>query len=439
MDPKKIIKSATARLSERMPDYDLFRAYYKGEHRLAFSTQGFTNAFWNVFRRFADNLCGNVVDAVVDRAEVLGFAVEDGNEELASTAWQIWQANRMDVRGSQVLIEALRCGDAYVLVWPGEDGTPQIFPQQANLVTVEYDQDNPGRVLWAVKRWMDQATKKIRVNIYWPDRIEKFVLDGSVPKPFAPDGGESVVRNQWGVVPIFHFSTNADIGQFGTSELKNVLPLQDALNKSIVDMLVGSETHALPQRWVTGLEIETDPTTGKVRSPFTAGVDKIWAAESPDAKFGQFSAADLGQMVAVSDMFRLSVARVSRTPLHYLTPLNGDFPSGEALRTAEAPFVKKVKRYTGAFGNVWEDAMKLALRISGTQDAPRLSTQWTDPSPVSEKEKLDTLTTKQGLGVPTSQLLSEAGYGEADVKRMLAEKAAERDAASARFDSGFAT
>jgi Phage portal protein, SPP1 Gp6-like len=436
--PKDIIKTASGRLSERSLNYKLFRDYYEGNHRLAFSTESFRTAFWRVFREFCDNLCGNVVDAVVDRAEVLGFTVEEGDETLPKTAWEIWQRNRMDVRGVQVLIEALRCGDAYVLVWPGEDNSPMLYPQQADICTVEYDAENPGNVLWAVKRWQDPATKKVRVNIYHPDRIEKFLIDGQTPKPYAPAGENSVLPNPYGVVPVFHFSTNADIGQFGKSELKNVIPLQDALNKSIIDMLVGSETHALPQRWVTGLDLEVDPTTGKVKAPFTAGVDKVWAIESPDAKFGQFDAADLAQLVTVSDMFRLSVARVSRTPLHYLTPHKGDFPSGEALRTAETPFVKKVKRYTAAFGNVWEDVMKLALRIQGGVDSLRLSTQWSDPAAESPKEKLDALTTKQGLGVSNRQLLIEAGYGETDVERIMEEKAAERDASTSQFNAGFA-
>ena len=57
------------------------------------------------------------------------------------------------------------------------------------------------------------------------------------------------------MVPVVPFP-NLGEGSFGMSELRDVVPLQDALNKTLLDMLVGSESQALPQRYALGLEIE---------------------------------------------------------------------------------------------------------------------------------------------------------------------------------------
>ena len=67
LDPTQ---SALASLHVRAPDYALYRAYYDGQHRLAFATDKFRDAFGTILRSFADNLCPTVVDAVADRLEV---------------------------------------------------------------------------------------------------------------------------------------------------------------------------------------------------------------------------------------------------------------------------------------------------------------------------------------------------------------------------------
>jgi hypothetical protein len=61
-----------------------------------------------------------------------------------------------------------------------------------------------------------------------------------------------VVPNPYGVVPVFHFANNADLGMTGRSELEAAMPVQDGLNKSVLDMLVAMEFSAYRQRWAAG-------------------------------------------------------------------------------------------------------------------------------------------------------------------------------------------
>ncbi len=218
-------------------------------------------------------------------------------------------------------------------------------------------------------------------------------------------------------MPVFHFANNAGLGKFGKSELADVIPLQDALNKSITDMLVAMEYVALPQRWATGLEVDIDPIPGKPRVPFTPGVERIWTVGDENVRFGQFDAANLQQFLGVSNDFRAEIARVSGTPFHYLMLEQGAWPSGEAMKTAEARFLAKVQDRMASFGNSWEDVMRLALRMKGLGEG-RLSTQWKDPAPKSEKEHVDSLLVKQQLGVPQEQLWREAGYSDEDIEAM---------------------
>ena len=49
----------------------------------------------------------------------------------------------------------------------------------------------------------------------------------------------------------------------------------------------------------------------------------------------------------------------------------------------------------------------------------RLITEWEDPAPMAEKEILENILLKKQIGLPVSDALLEAGYGAADVKRMV--------------------
>src|SRR5215510_2262028 len=65
-------------------------AYYNGDHPLQFATSKFKEAFGNLFAAFADNWCEIVVDAPVERLQIVGFRV-GGNVAASDEAWKVWQ------------------------------------------------------------------------------------------------------------------------------------------------------------------------------------------------------------------------------------------------------------------------------------------------------------------------------------------------------------
>jgi len=446
------LKWALDDLRARQLDYALAADYYYGRHRLAFATNKFRSAFGSLLKAFADNLCPIVVDTVADRLQVSGFTTEDANPAVAQAATDIWRANRMDRRSGEVHTEALRAGDAYVIVWPDAAGLPRLYPQAAHQCTVYYDAEAPGLIVKAAKLWRDERQKIWRLTLYYPERIEKYATrpaDGSAAlsgaelpsaagafQPHAVPGEAWPLPNPYGRVPVCHFANNAPTNAFGRSELADVIPLQDGLNKSQADMLVAMEFVALPQRWVTGLEVDIDEATGLPKAPFVPGVDRVWAVGAPDARFGQFEGANLEQFVRVQEAFRVEIARISRTPLHHLMPSVAAFPSGEAMKTAEQPLLAKVKDRQVAWGNVWEDALSLALTMAG-QAGPRLACNWQDPSPRNEQAFIELLLLKKQIGVSDEQLLREAGYTAEQIAAFAAERQVAADALGTQLLTAF--
>lgn len=439
------LKSFLDVIRARQLDYALATDYYYGRHRLAFATEKFRNAFGTLLKAFSDNLCAVIVDTVADRLQVTGFASEDGAASVSEAADVIWRLNRMDRRSGETHIEALRAGDAYLIVWPDANGAPRLYPQAGHLCAVEYADEMPGEIIRAAKCWQD-SLKRWRMNLYYPDRIEKYATEPAtsadfpsgigVFKPFNLDGEAWPLLNPYEQVPIFHFANNASTGSLGRSELADVIPLQDGLNKSVTDMLVAMEFVALPQRWITGLEVENDELTGQPKALFVPGADRIWNVAAPDARFGQFDSANLGMFVTVQEAFRVELARVSRTPLHHLMPTASSFPSGEAMKTAEQPLLAKIKDRELAWGNVWEDVMQFALQINGVQ-TESLICNWRDPAPRNERDQAETLLLKQQLGVSDAQLLREAGYTEEQIVAFAVERAAQPAALGTQLLTAF--
>jgi len=469
----KTIEQAITNLRLNSERYAKAERYYNGQHDLAFATEKFQNTFGTLFREFALNLCPVICDAIRDKLRVTGFSLESGgsvssphvsNGSLGgerslpygratdtratdTDTRRIWQSNRMGVRAGEIHKEAFICGEAYMMVWPNEHGAATFYPNKAANMFVAMDESAPGQIAWAAKVWRT-ADKHVRLNLFYPDRIEKYIsrkeAEGALPDadgfvPFAEMGrrGErekgrrrdtggspsfpispSVIPNPYGVVPVFHFANNADLGAGGRSELESAMPVQDGLNKSVLDMLVAMEFAAYRQRWAAGIEIEYD-ADGKPIAPFKAGIENLWISDKPEARFGDFEATELEQFLKVKDSFRVDMASVTGTPLHYFLQHSGDFPSGESLKKAEMRFLAKVRDRQESFGQVWADAMAFALMIEGKGSDTRLITEWEDPAPMAEREFLENILLKKQIGLPVEQALLEAGYGAADVKSMV--------------------
>lgn len=440
--------------SGRIDDYRLYSEYYEGCHTLAFATQKFRNTFGSTFKEFAENACSAVVDSLTDRLSVTGFKTTEAKvvtedvatgpsiegspqarikkvtvqDELGQKVLDIWDRNRMDLKSNEVHEESLTTGDSYVIVWPNKEGKAEVFPQKALQCCIEYESEDSTKTVRAAKVWWDTQATRWRVNVYLPDVILKYAQRNTQEQLAEKDKSFSLiarVQNSFGKVPMFHFP-NKRVRKYGVSELRDVVPLQNALNKAVMDMLIAMEFASFKQRYIIGLEVEIDEVTGQPVDPTyrNYGVERLLAIPDTEAKVGQFDATDLSQFLRVQEKFWASIARVSGTPLHYFFITQGDFPSGEAMKSAEARFVKKITDRQTAFGNVWEDAMLFALQVENEGTVAEdlgIDTLWVDAAPKSEAELADTAVKKKAVGVSRSQILKEMGYDDETVYRMLEE------------------
>lgn len=415
-------------LSDRRSATAIFDSYYEGDHNLTFATSKFRRAFGDLFQSFADNWTDLVVDAAEERLDVEGFRVGD-SVDADQDAWALWQRDHLDAMSQQGHLEALIHGEASVLVWQ-EAGQARLTVEHPDQMIVVSDPGDLTRRTAALKAWEDEWGFA-NVTLYLPESIFKWRRPVRSVTGLAMAGQDWEERegdnddgwplaNPLGVVPVVPLVNRPRLLKPGRSEIKNVIPVQDAVNKIISDMLVASEFQAFRQRWATGLElprvVDEDGNEMEVPDVFQHAIDRLWTSEDPETTFGEFGQTDLEPFVKAVELLVQHIASQTRTPPHYFY-LSGNFPSGESIKSAETGLVAKVRRKQRFFGEAWEEAIRLAFAVEGTQVAVPIETIWADPESRTEAEHIDAVVKRAALGVPQEQLWEDAGYSPSQVQR----------------------
>lgn len=446
-----------AKMDRRNLLVGLYEDYFEGRHKLTFATSQFREAFGSMLTAISDNWIPLVIGASVERLDVQGFHF-GGNAEGDKDAWEIWQRNGLDADAPLGFAESCKHGESYLLVWPEDTkrGTIGQFFSRPSGTEVKITLEHPSQFIVeraagdrrtlaaAFKRWIE-PDGTIMGTLYLPDATYRFERDDNTP--WRPRRGvEHKSRNRLGRVPAVplvndpqmigsnppfsilsapHYAPNVCVG-LGRSDMADIISTIDQINKLLCDMMVASEVSAFKQRWVTGLEVPTDPDTGESVEPFKAAVDRLWVAPPDEdgqnnARFGEFSATDLSNYHKAIETRIQSLAARTRTPPHYLLGSIVN-TSGDALKAAETGLASKVNGKAKHFGEALEDALRLAFAWKNDARGRDYSAEvvWGPTESRSESEYVDSLVKKMSMGVPKEQLWADAGYSPQQISRFRA-------------------
>jgi hypothetical protein len=226
-------------------------------------------------------------------------------------------------------------------------------------------------------------------------------------------------------VPVVAFMNRAKTRQTtGKSELAPVIPMNDALNRIIVSMVMTGELHGFPIRYLLGLGLDTTKLTPGI---FLRADDAI--SKEHQVLIGTLEAAQLVPFINEAEFLINQIATVSRTPLP--TQMGGDNQSGEALKQREVGYLRKIGRYQVKGGNSWEDTVAVARDLKaafGKEQPPkfkRSSTNWAPAEVRNDTEIVDNaIKVREDVGSKEFlRLIAPVyDYDEQDIERIEAEK-----------------
>lgn len=382
-------------------------AYYDGDQPLMYTNKRLEEIFQALDARFTQNWCAVVIDACNERIDLAGWQCAD--ETAQELLGALWRSQQLDLESDEVHLAMLVTGEAFMVVWPmdDEDDGQEIhaYYNDPRLCHAQYKTDDPHQMAWAAKWWVDDDGKR-RLTLYYRDRLEYYVSVKDALKvgkaadllpadvPSAP--------NPYNEIPVFHFRAQRRVTK---SDLKNIVPLQNGINKLLVDMMVGAEYGAFRQRYV----ISSATNLGKLKN----APNEIWDLPAGDGQgqqtqVGEFSQTDLGNYLKAVDSIAGSIAAISRTPKHYFFSQGGD-PSGEALIAMEAPLIKKVQDRIDQATPVWSQVAEFMLRLAGVADA-EVTPVFADPRTIQPVTQALVRMNSVKAGMPLKTVLRSEGW-----------------------------
>lgn len=391
--------------------------YLSGKQPLAFLSSTARDA--TKLSRMASNIPNLAVTALAERLRVTSLAVAG---RPSAELWADYERNDLDQLLPLAFREALGLGSSYAIVW---DRTGQRRPvvsiESAYQVTVETD---PGsrEIVSALKRWTSGG--KTHARLYLPDAVIAYEADGENAGAAFREGKH--IPNPLGVVPVVEFRNGSRLLGPGETEIEDLKPLVDALNKILADLMVGSEFYARPRRWATGVEMQSDDE-GNPINPFPEG-DRMMISEAIEARFGSLPAADLASYEAAVKVLLGQIMAVSALPAHYIGAMTGQVPGADGLRASEASLSARAEAKQHLFGRPVETMGRLmeAIRTESSPLDIEVAARWADPTTRSVAQEADAVVKLHQAGLlPADYALARLGYSDDEIRAIRAARRAE--------------
>lgn len=447
--PQTDLAIAVAGMRHRRIHHGTYWQYYDGDQKAKYLSEKLKEMFNGINETlFTQNWCSVVVAAALDRINLDGWTASD-NKPANELLEKVWSELAVAIEAHELHEALLVTGEAFLMVWPDEDCDCglQISFNDARNCHMEYQSFDASEPRFGAKVWRD-AYGFHRLELYYPDRFEyyistasKGVTDDTLPDPggFVPVSYRAksiamregldpldvvdILPNPYGELPLFHFRTGrrSPVGDF-----KKIMPIQDAINKLLNNLMVSAEAAAFPQRYAI---------TNADMSKLKTGAAVIWEIPPGDvgsqpSQVGQFPAADLKNYTDTLQALVASMGAISRTPKHFFWDANGQ-PSGEALIAQEAPLVRRVENHIERLSPVWEEVAEFILQLLGVPgDIEGIDATFREYRTILPVTEAGILKTTVDAGVPLVTALRKAGWSQAELDQMAKDKA-EADKGSA--------
>lgn len=385
-------------------DVPVYRRYARGDQDKVMSADQMRQIAGITKHKFADNACGKILALIASRLEFTGWRT-DGTDDGSVQRFldTVFYKNQLgDVQFTTHYASSRDSNSALTLGWKAgatpADGRPVIHRDPwwdgKTGMFVAYGDDR--EKVYAVKDFYvtmgDPPKPRLRRIVYWPDRIDRFILSGKQWQPFDPSGNDQpsvpwTKRDNSPLgIPVVHFANGSDEDSpYGISVLGGgVVGLQDHLNDVHWDITVAARLVGFPMFTATGYQ---PPMINGQAQPLKTGPGTVLTSTSPQTKFDVVQPGDLKQLIDVYQMKLRALASNTHTPEHVIT--GSEWPSGLALIRAEMPLIDQVKRLAKTYGPSWQEVGHRCTEIQNAFGASKLNEDALITAQFADPERLD--------------------------------------------------
>jgi hypothetical protein len=419
--------------------YDKLRHWYAGHHNVPLTDRQKEYLARDPDFEFSLNYLRKPVNACVERLTVVGFDGPEGIGGKDGLLWQWWQAANMDALQNQVHRQAMIDGDTYIITgWNNEENRP-IFDHEpaydGNEGVRGHYVSNTRRVMsFAFKRWVEDLLNEssmkiervVRMNIYLPNEVTKYIESGQGLVPYTePADPRWPIPWDAGIIPVEHFRWMDNGGNWGESEIEQLIPAQMLINKSVLDEAEGGDKEAFRVMTLTG-----GKAVDKDGNPLTIEAGVIYWTENPAASWGSIPGGDLAQLRGQTDNNIIRMAQLADIPVQRFQ-VSGQMSSADSQAADDSLLEVKVESQSTQLGNSWEGVMKKALRLweefgggrkLNAKELASIQTIWGSFKRVDkvaeETARATMVETLVRAGASLPGALAQAGYTDAEIETL---------------------
>lgn len=418
-DETRLVTDLTNRLYATHGDDLKHDRYYEGAQRL----EHIGLAVPPELRKFETlvNWSRMVVDSVSDRMRMKSFYLP-GEDTASGALRESWDYNNLDSESIAHHQEMLILGRGFVSVGANEEDPefPLIRVENPREIVADIDYRHQ-RINAALRVYREDTSSPgvpTHAVLYEPDRTRWLEMSGGKWWAYDED------RHNLGRVPLVMFLNRRRVGRWtGVSEMTDAIPLVDAAARSLTNLQLAGETHAVPQKYVLGVSKgDFVDKSGNPIPAWEAYFNAIWANANKDAKVGQFAASDLSNFHATIEHYGGLLSGIYGLPQGYLGFGTAQPAQEGSIRAEEARLILNVERKESLAGDGWGWVMGLSERFRTGEwvQGSRIKTEWFDPGTPTYSQRADALTKmySNGQGILSREgVWEELGWTEARMDR----------------------
>ena len=234
-----------------------------------------------------------------------------------------------------------------------------------------------------------------------------------------------------GVVPMIMGLNERLSGETeGETELTDIIMLMDAVGRSLTNLQFAQESHGIPGIAATGVtQGDFVDEHGNKMSQFEAYYDIIKMLSNPDARWHQFTAADLKNFDTAMNVYGKQAAVSYGFPARYFGISTSNPPAEGAIRADENDLVNYVEDKNEAEGMElgWLGGLMWRLAYGKWVKGNQVRVDYHDPGTPTFAQRADALTKMRAVGgISREGMWDELGWSPARKAKELEYLRAER-------------
>lgn len=430
------IDATTQAMKERIERVDEYKAFYQGDQPPQLKVKP---------GKHDDNVTVNLTSLIIDKSvsalvgdpadgEGVTWEFETLNENAVNWLDEVWSANNKEIFIHKNALSGAISGFPVIKIVPDGEGNIKLINMDSDIVFLETNPQDKEDITGFVIRWLtEEDGRQVSYKEETRPQGSIWIID---TKRFKGGNNWELINSvtwPYAFPPILAWQNLPSLDLYGTSDVQNIIPLQNRLNYTVSNISKIIRLFSHPQMY--GKNLSKQILDGRLEM----GPDEM-PMFTGDGSIEQIAPiSDMGGALEFANYLREAMFAISReVDIQTIKDKVGTI-TNFGLKVMYRDFLDKLGTKRMLYGNAYQE-LNRRLLILGGFEGEVCTLYWPAPLPENEIEETTAIKTDMELGLLSKQTAQEKrGYDhEQEAERMAEEKMASDNAGATLLTNFFA-